>query len=299
MGKLNRISKKFNNRLNLFKLLIKLCLVWTLTTDNVMEKFDNNTLYNNSIKTSQDFETSQYSNINYNSNNIGYDNINYSSNNSGYDNSVKTSQDSENAQYSSNISMENSMVYRYTVLYIFICLLNGANWLTFIKGNKYNYKVKGSHYYLRDNNVKRVGITKGGKGANWRKTKRQINREMHAKNGNRKGGLRLAHWNMGGSFLPNKMRELEREIQMRQPSIIGISEANLRDDIEMNEVNIDGYDMYTSMVPKEGKMKRLVTYVREGLDVKLREDLMDSNFCSIWLEVNLKQGGKKKRILIC
>ena len=46
------------------------------------------------------------------------------------------------------------------------------------------------------------------------------------------------------------------------------------------------------MILEEGNMKRLVTYVREGLNVKLREDLMDSNFCSIWLEVNLKQGGE-------
>ena len=26
---------------------------------------------------------------------------------------------------------------------------------------------------------------------------------------------------------------------------------------------------------------------------------MDSNFCSIWLEVNLKQGGKNNRMLVC
>ena len=292
MRKLKRLTKKSNNCMKFLKLLIRLSLVCTLTLimDNIntMEKVRNN----NSVKTPQDLKTSQYCNINYNINITGYYN------------GARTSQDSEYAQDSSNsnISVVYSMVYlQYilTVLYIFIWLLNGVSWLAFIKGHKNIYKGEGSHYYVRDNNGKRVGITKGGKGANWRKTKRQINREMHARNGNRKGGLRLAHWNMGGTFLPNKMRELEREIQMRQPSIIGISEANLRDDIELNEVNIDGYDMYTSMIPEEGKMKRLVTYVREGLDVKLRDDLMDSNFCSIWLEVNLKQGGKNNRMLIC
>ena len=136
-------------------------------------------------------------------------------------------------------------------------------------------------------------------GMTWMKPKKEINKIEHIKNGNKRQGLTMMHWNMGSTNLQNKMRELERVIQERKPGIIGISEANLKQTVEMDKVRIPGYEIYTSYTAEGGVMRRLVTYVREGVNVKLREDLMDTNFSSIWLEINLKQGKKDVKILVC
>ena len=141
------------------------------------------------------------------------------------------------------------------------------------------------------------GIKRGGA---WMRTKKQINKNEHIKNGNkRRGGFSMYHWNMGNANLENKMREVERAVQDRKPGILGISEANLKETVEMDEVRIPGYEIYTSYKSEGGTMQRLVTYVREGVNAKLREDLMDTNFSSIWIEINLKQGKKDVKFLVC
>ena len=52
---------------------------------------------------------------------------------------------------------------------------------------------------------------------------------------------------MGNTHLPNKMREIERIVQQERPSILGISEANMKINQDLEKVIVQGY--ITSSLP--------------------------------------------------
>ena len=62
-------------------------------------------------------------------------------------------------------------------------------------------------------------------------SRKQRNNLVKAINGNRHNrGIKLAHWNAGSAHLPNKMCEIEQVISESHPHVLGISEANLKND---------------------------------------------------------------------
>ena len=123
----------------------------------------------------------------------------------------------------------------------------------------------------------------------WAKSRKEMNKDEHMKNGNKEKGMKISHWNMGNTHLPNKMREIERIIQQERPSILGISEANMKENQDLEKVTVQGYKLFTCKHNENSTgIKRLVVYAKEGLNIRIREDLMDESFCSIWLEVMTK-----------
>ena len=44
--------------------------------------------------------------------------------------------------------------------------------------------------------------------------------------GNRRTGIKIAHWNKGGGYLTNKINEVEYLVRYYKPHVIGISESN-------------------------------------------------------------------------
>ena len=62
---------------------------------------------------------------------------------------------------------------------------------------------------------------------------------------NKEKGIKISHWNMGNTHLPNKMREIERIIQQERPSILGISEANMKVNQDLEKVIVQGYKLFT------------------------------------------------------
>ena len=109
--------------------------------------------------------------------------------------------------------------------------------------------------------------------------------------GNRnKGGLKIMHWNAGGGFLKNKMGELESVIQKYHPHVFGISESVFRENHDINDVSVAGYDVYFSKSLENPtiNLSRLSVFVHKDVQkVKVRHDLMDNDFSSIWLEIGL------------
>ena len=120
-------------------------------------------------------------------------------------------------------------------------------------------------------------------------------------NGNRglRGtGIKIIHWNKGSSFLHNKHDEIETIIAGHHPHVLGLSEANLKNDHDLSLVQHENYDLHlapTSSNP-DLNISRVVVYTHKSLIVKRRPDLEDSRVSAIWLEVGLPH---KKKILIC
>ena len=125
------------------------------------------------------------------------------------------------------------------------------------------------------------------------------NRLARAKNGNRQNrGLKLAHWNAGSAHLVNKMHEIEQVVSDNKPHLLGISEANFKRVHDIDDVQLQEYDLVLSKTIDNDQLQvsRVVCYKHQSLVGKVREDLMSDEFSSIWLEIGLP--GKRK-FLVC
>ena len=117
-------------------------------------------------------------------------------------------------------------------------------------------------------------------------------------NGNRRNkGIKIAHWNKGGSFLINKMAEIKTIIGQHNPHILGLSEANLLDTHDQNLVAVPDYNLHVCSTINNPSLKtsRVVVYTHRDVIAKLRPDLMSNKYSSIWLEVGLPH---HKRFLV-
>ena len=119
------------------------------------------------------------------------------------------------------------------------------------------------------------------------------NKIAHIMYGNRQEGVKLTHWNAGGKFLEKKMPEIESLVSRLHSSILGISESNLKSSHDLTKVQLPGYQLLTSQTLNNAQLNvsRVVVYVKDELNYKLRPDLMDDSFSSIWIEV--KSGRQK------
>ena len=125
------------------------------------------------------------------------------------------------------------------------------------------------------------------------------NKVVKSTNGNRANrGIKLAHWNAGSSHLCNKMSELEQVVASFHPHVLGISEANFKRSHQLEDVQLDGYDLILSKTIENDDLQisRIACYKYNSMVGKVREDLMCDKFSSIWLELGLP--GNKK-FLVC
>ena len=125
------------------------------------------------------------------------------------------------------------------------------------------------------------------------------NKLVKIKYGNRSNrGIKLSHWNAGSAFLVNKKHEIENVIARHRPHLLGISEANLHKNHSFDNCKIEEYDLITckTMDNVNLQVSRVVVYKHSSLVAKVREDLMNDSFSSIWLEVGFP--GRKK-FLVC
>ena len=108
----------------------------------------------------------------------------------------------------------------------------------------------------------------------------------------------MAHWNAGSAHLHNKMDELQEVVADLHPHVLGISEANFRKTHTLEDVQIQDYDLVLSKMIENDRfgVSRVVCYKHQSLIGKVRDDLMDDSFSSIWLELGLP---RKKKFLIC
>jgi hypothetical protein len=121
---------------------------------------------------------------------------------------------------------------------------------------------------------------------------------VHGNRRHRGHGIKLLHWNKGPAFLKNKHQEVETIIAGHQPHLLGLSEANLRNDHNLSQVQHQDYELHTCSTLNNAdlNMSRIVVYTHRSLVVKRRFDLEGENISSIWLEVGLP---RQRKILVC
>ena len=115
--------------------------------------------------------------------------------------------------------------------------------------------------------------------------------------GNRNRGIKLCHWNVGGGYLYNKIDTITNLIEEYTPHVLGISEASFRGDHRLEDVQISGYKLYLAKTLKNPQLNisRVAVYVHEDIIVNVRDDLMNEEFSSIWLELGLP---RQKKFLV-
>ena len=115
---------------------------------------------------------------------------------------------------------------------------------------------------------------------------RNWNSTMKAINGN-KTCINIAHWNGGSSHLAKsskgreKLHHVKFLINKYNADVFGLSEANLHQSVNEYEYKIDKYKSFH----QKSNMSRIVVYVREDLDCKIEEKLMDPDIACVWLLV--------------
>ena len=125
------------------------------------------------------------------------------------------------------------------------------------------------------------------------------NFESRYKFGNKKkNGIKIMHWNPGAKYLHNKLGNIESVINGYKPDILGISESNFLKKHDLNDVQIDNYKLFLSETLKNENIEasRIAVYVHDDIACKVRTDLMNDTFSSIWLEINLP---RQKKFLVC
>ena len=118
-------------------------------------------------------------------------------------------------------------------------------------------------------------------------------------NGNRQArGIKIAHLNKSPDYLATKNNEIGNAIFGYSPHIFGISEANLFKNQDIQDVQIVDYNLHTcpTMSNPDLGYSRIVVYTHKSIVCKLRPDLMNNSYSSIWMQVGLP---RQRQILVC
>ena len=129
---------------------------------------------------------------------------------------------------------------------------------------------------------------------------KQRNKLTHILNGNRERrgrGINCVYWNKGPSFLVNKLTDIKCIVEEHKPHILGLGEANVRQDHALEDLHIEGYLLYLdSAINTQIGMARVAVYTHTSLRVQRRPDLEDDTIPAVWLECGLPG---QQRILVC
>ena len=119
--------------------------------------------------------------------------------------------------------------------------------------------------------------------------------KMEHGNGKMRQNISVLHWNMGPKFWPKKVTEIEPVIQQYCPDIYVISESNLLESVTAENRNIAGYRMILPRTSEVQKISRIVILVRQGVEVEVLRQHMDTTVAAIWVKVTTS--GRKSLII--
>ena len=126
---------------------------------------------------------------------------------------------------------------------------------------------------------------------------RQRNKQVHTQNGNRcqRGkGLECVYWNKGSSLLKNKLLDIESILGQHKPHILGLGEANVHHDHDLDELQFPNYTLHLDSCISNLSLgiARTAVYTHNSIRVTRRHDLEDDKIAAIWLECGLPQQKK-------
>ena len=144
-------------------------------------------------------------------------------------------------------------------------------------------------------------LLKNGKMISWKSRKflissKILNRLKKSENGNGKWtNIKILHWNAGSRHWNNKIVEMETLLLEKKPDLCFISEANLWDYLEEEERYVQGYRIILPKTMDRCGHARIALLAREGLNVHLMEEYMESDTAAIWIKIGTT---KKSQIAI-
>ena len=100
---------------------------------------------------------------------------------------------------------------------------------------------------------------------------------------NEKRFLRLGSLNICKG-LYTKEKFLLDTIEKQEIDIFGVSETDLKHFDESRPFSLKGFKTYYPLKRQDIDMKRILCFVRQGVEVTERQDLMSPNLSTIWLE---------------
>ena len=130
------------------------------------------------------------------------------------------------------------------------------------------------------------------------RTRNSLVKAMNGNRANKGRGIKMIAWNKGSSHLQNKHLEVETIIAANKPHILGLSEANLKREIDPSQVQHADYTLHTAPTldnPQLG-IARMVVYTHSSLVVKRRHDLENDFLSAVWLELGMP---RQKKIVVC
>ena len=131
----------------------------------------------------------------------------------------------------------------------------------------------------------------------WYPTRKNRNKSKQIINGY--GGhstLRAVHWNMESKYWINKTHEIQIMVDDIKLYVECISEANIFHDDQEHQLKIQGYTLHLTKSIKTLNYCRLAMLVRDGTDVHILEEYMDTVTPSFWLKLPYKG---RKNVFIC
>ena len=106
--------------------------------------------------------------------------------------------------------------------------------------------------------------------------------------------IKAIHWNVESKLWTNKLIDLELLLDEKCPDTCFVSEANLWDNMEDYDCNIPGYYIVLPSTMVSLKHARIILLVKNGLDVHVLREHMDTDTATIWIRI----GSSKSRSVI-
>ena len=100
---------------------------------------------------------------------------------------------------------------------------------------------------------------------------------------------------MGARRWFRKTDDIRQVLVDYSPDIFVVSEANQYIETTPEQCTIEGYYMIHPLSREDRRHSRLIVLVKDGFQVKVRNDIMSKEILSIWLEIQRK--GKKKLLI--
>ena len=119
------------------------------------------------------------------------------------------------------------------------------------------------------------------------------NKLVKIRNGNGVKTLKIVHWNMWSRHFINKKEEVDNVISEFRPDLFLISEAYHYPDNPEYQSHVNGYTLQNSPTFMKHKYDRLLLLIRDGLNIRIRTDLIDDDdLASIWIDI-IRRGARK------
>ena len=118
---------------------------------------------------------------------------------------------------------------------------------------------------------------------NFSLSRKKINKKQKIKNGN--GTLSIGHWNAGSKHWQRKREDIELLLSEKNYDLLFVSESNLFSSTPDWQKEINGYKLMVSKSMEQHGYTRIVLLVKEGTNVHLLPNFMESDLAMIWVRV--------------